>query len=138
MDDIKIGQEMYDKALAFINHRYPTGWGGCAIMYTKEGEYLTSVYLESPNASAELCMETGAMCEAQKFNLHITHSLCMSRQNENERPAILTACGICQERLYYWGKDVKVAVTNPNNKIIFKTLEELSPFYWANAFKEEK
>ena len=28
MDDIKIGQEMYDKALAFINHRYPTGWGG--------------------------------------------------------------------------------------------------------------
>ena len=137
MDDIKIGQEMYDKAVAFINNRYPTGWGGCAIMYTKEGEYLISVYLESPNASAELCMETGAMCEAQKFNLHITHSLCISRHNENERPAILTACGIWQERLYYWGKDVKVAVTNPNNEIIFKTLEELSPFYWANAFKEE-
>lgn len=90
MDDIKIGQEMYDKALDFINNRYPTGWGGCAIMYTKEEEYL------------------------------------------------LTACGICQERLHYWGKDVKVAVTNPNNEIIFKTLEELSPFYWANAFNEEK
>ena len=138
MDDIKIGQGMYDKAVAFINNRYPTGWGGCAIMYTKEGEYLISVYLESPNASAELCMETGAMCEAQKFNLHITHSLCISRQNENEMPDILTACGICQERLHYWGKDVKVAVTNPNNEIIFKTLEELSPFYWTNAFREEK
>ena len=138
MEDKKIGKEMYDKALAFINHGYPTGWGGCAVMYTKEGEYLISVYLESPNASAELCMETGAMCEVQKFNLHITHSLCISRQNENESPVILTACGICQERLSYWGKDVKVAVTNPNNEIIFKTLEEINPFYWLNAFKMEE
>ena len=138
MDDKTIGKEMYEKALNFINHRYPTGWGGCAVMYTKEGEYLISVYLESPNASAELCMETGTMCEAQKLNLHITHSLCISRQSENESPVILTACGICQERLNYWGKDVKVAVTNPNNEIIFKTLEELNPFYWINAFKTEE
>lgn len=138
MNDKKIGRIMYEKALAFINCRYPVGWGGCAIMYTKEGEYLISVYLESPNASAELCMETGAMCEAQKLNLHITHSLCIARNNENENPVILTACGICQERLYYWGKDVRVAVTNINNEISFKSLEELAPHYWADAFKLKK
>lgn len=138
MDDNKIGKEMYKRAIEFLNFRYPTGWGGCAVMYTQEGEYLISVYFESPNASAELCMEAGAMCEAQKFNLHITHSLCLSRENEYQTPVILTACGICQERLAYWGGSVKIAVTNINNEIMFKSLEELNPFYWKNAFTEEE
>lgn len=135
MTDKEIGKIMYEKALDFIKKRYPTGWGGCAIMRTEDEQYLISVYLESPNDAANLCMETGAMCEAQKYNLKITHSLCMSRKSENEALAILTACGICQERLMYWGGDVKVAISNPDNKIVFKTLKELSPFYWKNAFK---
>lgn len=86
--------------------------------------------------AAGVCMETGAMCEAQKYNLKVTHSLCISRENEKEAPKILTACGICQERLWYWGNQVKVAVTNADNKIIFKSLKELSDFYWGEAFEE--
>ena len=135
-NDKEIGQQLYNKGVQFINQKYPTGWGGCAVMYTKEKEILLSVYLEAPNAAAELCMETGAICEAQKLDLHITHSLCLSRENENSPLRILTACGICQERLRYWGENVKVAVTNPNNDIIFKTLNELSPYHWKNAFKQ--
>ena len=138
MTDFELGRQMYEKALAFINLRYPTGWGGCAVMYTEEGRFLTSVYLESYHGAAGLCMETGAMCEAQKYNLKITHSLCMSRGSERENPVILTACGICQERLRYWGGDVKVAVSNPENRIIFRTLAELNPNYWGDAFEGEK
>lgn len=134
MTEYEIGNKMYETALEFINKRFPKGWGGCGVLYTDEGELLISVALESYNSSAGLCMETGAMCEAQKYNLKVTHSLCVSRDNENEKVKILTACGICQERLMYWGKDVKVAITNRENKIIFKSLEELSPAYWGDAF----
>lgn len=137
MNDKELGKLMYDKAVEFIDKRFPTDWGGCAIMYTEDEQFLISVALESFNAGACLCMETGAMCEAQKYNLKITHSLCLSRDNENESPIILSACGICQERLRYWGEDVKVAISNPENKIIFKTLKELDPCYWGDAFNDK-
>lgn len=132
-----IGQEMYRAGLAFLDQRYPKGWGGCAVLHTEDGQNLISVYLESFNGSAGLCMETGAMCEAQKYNLRVTHSLCMARESEADQPVILTACGICQERLRYWGRDVQVAVTNPENRLLFKTLAELSPCYWGDAYPDE-
>lgn len=133
MTDTDLGKIMIEKAREFIDKRYPNGWGGCAVMYTQEGEFLLSVYLDSPNSAAELCMETGAMCEAQKYNYTITHSLCVSRENEKEELKILTPCGICQERLRYWGSGVKVAVSNPQNAIIFKSLNEISIHYWREA-----
>lgn len=138
MNDNEIGRQMYERAAEFVNRRFPSGWGGCAVAYTQEGQYLISVALECFNSGAGLCMETGAMCQAQKLDLRITHSLCISRQDADEEFKILTACGICQERLRYWGENVKVAVTNPENKIIFKTLAELSPCYWGEAFPKEE
>ena len=132
MTDTDLGKIMLEKAREFIDKRYPKGWGGCAVMYTQEGEFLISVYLDSHNSAAELCMETGAMCEAQKYEYTITHSLCVSRENENGELKILTPCGICQERLRYWG-GVKVAVSNPQNTIIFKSLDEISTHYWREA-----
>ncbi len=128
-----MGKAMLEKAREFIDMRYPVGWGGCAVMYTKEGEFLISVYLDAPNSAAELCMETGAMCEAQKYDYNITHSLCISRDSEKDNLTILTPCGICQERLRFWGKDVKVAVSNSDNKIIFKTLNDISLHYWRDS-----
>lgn len=138
MTDREIGLQMYQKATDFVNKRFPKGWGGCAVAYTEDGQFLISVALESFNGGAGLCMETGAMCEAQKHNLRITHSLCVSRDGEQDEFKILTACGICQERFRYWGDGVKIAVTNPQNKVIFKTLGELAPHYWGFAFPEEQ
>ena len=60
MSDTDLGKIMLEKAREFIDKRYPKGWGGCAVMYTQEGEFLISVYLDSHNSAAELCMETGA------------------------------------------------------------------------------
>lgn len=88
--------------------------------------------------AVRLCMETGAMLEAQKENLNITHSMCLTRNSEKEQPVILTACGTCLERLFYWGRDVKVAVTNPENTIQFHTLNELQPWHWSSAFAENR
>ena len=133
MTDIQLGKIMLEKAKNFINHRYPKDWGGCAVMYTQEGEFLISVYFDSHNSAAELCMETGAMCEAQKYNYTITHSLCVSRENEKEELKILTPCGICQERLRYWGSNVKVAVSNSKNVVVFKPLNEIGLHYWREA-----
>lgn len=138
MNEQELGNKMYETALEFMNKRFPKDWGGCAVLYTENGQFLVSVALESYNASACLCMETGAMCEAQKYNLKVTHSLCISRDHENEEPLILTACGICQERLRYWGKDVKVAITNKENEVKFKSLAELSPAYWGDAFPDDE
>lgn len=138
MTDYEIGLQMYQKATEFVNNRFPKGWGGCAVVYTEDGQFLISVALESFNGGAGLCMETGVMCEAQKFNLRITHSLCISRDSEQDDFKILTTCGICQERFRYWGDGVKIAVTNPKNELIFKTLRELSPHYWGFAFPQEE
>ena len=101
MNDREIGHQMYQMATDFVRKRFPTGWGGCAVLFTEDKQFLISVALESFNAGAGLCMETGAMCEAQKFNLRVTHSLCVSRDSERDAFKILTACGICQERLRY-------------------------------------
>ncbi len=129
---MNIEQDMLTVATDFLNQRYGSSAGGVAVLRTSNGQYLTSVWPSVHNSAAELCAETGAICEAHKLNCEITHSLCICRQNDYEDWRILTPCGICQERLFWWGKDVKCAITNPENKVIFKTLAELQPHYWLD------
>ncbi|WP_226577819.1 cytidine deaminase [Halobacillus litoralis] len=132
-------QKLYQAAKELLEERYPTGCGGAAAMYTNEDEILTSVAPEVINASTELCIETGAILEAHKLNTKITHSICIVRDNENEEIKVLTPCGVCQERLIYWGKDVKVAVTSNDEKpLLFKTLKEVQPYHWSEAYKNEE
>lgn len=50
----------------------------------------------------------------------VTHSICVAREDENAEFMILSPCDVCQERLFYWGGDVKAAVTNPDSKIELK------------------
>lgn len=131
-----IEQKLYNAAADLIKERYPSGWGGAAAMYTENGQVLTSVAPEVLNASTELCMETGAILEAHKLNTKVTHSICVAREDETAEFLILTPCGVCQERLFYWGEDVKAAVTNVDNELEFKTLKELQPFHWYKAYKD--
>jgi cytidine deaminase len=136
---VNIEQKLYQAAKELLDKRYPTGWGGAAAMYTSEDKILTSVAPEVINASTELCIETGAILEAHKFNTKITHSICVVRDNENEEVKVLTPCGVCQERLIYWGRDVKVAVSsNDEEQLHFKTLEEVQPYHWSMAYKDEE
>lgn len=38
MDDKKLALQMWEKALDFLDKRFPRDWGGCAVMYTEEGK----------------------------------------------------------------------------------------------------
>ena len=129
-----VEETMYNKAAEFIKKRYPTGWGGAAVIHTADDRYLISVAPEVFNASAELCIETGAICEAHKYNAKVTHCLCLVRDNETAPFKVLTPCGICQERLRYWGEDLLVAVTSDDSAVRFVRLGELMPYYWGRAY----
>ena len=83
MRNPEIEKKMYELAVELIEKRYPTGWGGAAVIHTNKGHYFTSVAIETANASAELCIEVGAMCEAHKYNEKVTHCLCVTREDEN-------------------------------------------------------
>lgn len=60
--------------------------------------------------------------------------MCLIRDNENSPYRVLSPCGICQERLRYWGEDVQVAVTTKEEKIRFVELRELQPYHWTKAY----
>ncbi|MBE5803641.1 MAG: cytidine deaminase [Clostridiales bacterium] len=133
-----IEQEMYRQAVALIERRYPTGWGGAGVVHTASDHYYTSVSIDTANASAILCIETGAMLEAHKYNEKVTHCLCLIRDDEHAPFRVLSPCGICQERLRYWGEDVQVAVTTPDTQLTFVELKELQPYHWTKAYPTEE
>ncbi len=133
-----IEQHLYELAAALIEKRYPTGWGGAAAVHTASGNDYLSIALSTPNAGAELCIETGAMCEAHKFGERITHCICVVREDENAPFRVLSPCGICQERLLYWGKRVRVGVTTKDNTLKYVALSELNPYHWTDAYSPEE
>ncbi|SFK33660.1 cytidine deaminase [Halobacillus dabanensis] len=135
-----IEQKLYQAATELIEERYPDGWGGAAAMHTSDGHILTSVAPEVINASTELCIETGAILEAHKLNTRITYSICVVREDENDPFKILSPCGVCQERLFYWGGDVKVGISSlhGDGSLIFKTLDEVQPYHWSYSYKNEE
>lgn len=132
---MNIEQQLFEAAKELIETRYPNGWGGAAAIATDDGRILTSVAPEVVNASTELCIETGAILEAHKLNCRITHTICVVRDDEQAPFKILSPCGVCQERLFYFGSDVKAAVTNPEQAIVFKAIHELQPYHWLKAYQ---
>lgn len=134
MREPEIEQEMYRQAVALIETRYPTGWGGTGVVHTAQGHYFTSVCMENANASAVLCIETGAMLEAHKYNEKVTHCLCLVREDETSPFQVLSPCGICQERLRYWGEGVQVAFTTEDAVLKFVPLKVLQPYHWSRAY----
>jgi len=134
---MKLDQQLVDAAISLLETRFPAADGIAAAMYTADGTLLTSVYFEPAWGGGGLCAETGAICEAQKLNQKITASVCVSRLSGDGPVVILTPCGICQERLFHWGAEVEVATPDPQDptKWVAKTLKEVQPYYWVNAFK---
>ena len=84
---MNIEQTLYDTAVDFIKNRYPTGWGGAAAIHTVDDRILISVAPEALNAGVELCIETGAICEAHKWNtqVHIAFALFGMMNTANSR-----------------------------------------------------
>ncbi len=137
MRNLEIEREMFERAVELIRRRYPTGWGGAGVVHTAAGHFFTSVSIDTANASAVLCIETGAMLEAHKYNERVTHCLCVVRESESAPFRVLSPCGICQERLRYWGETVQVGVTAGENALLFVPLKQLQPYHWTNAYPPE-
>ena len=138
MRDLRIENRMSALATELIRRRYPKGWGGAALVHTAQGHDFTSVALESANSSVLLCIEVGAMCEAHKCNERVTHCLCVVRDDESAPFKTLTPCGVCQERLRYWGTDVQVGVSTRDNSLLFVPLRVLQPHHWSAAYPLEE
>lgn len=133
VDEMSIEKKMFDIAVELINKRYPKGWGGAGVIRTEDDMYFTSIWLDTINDSVSICIETGAMCEAYKHDTRVTHSLCVVRNDENSKYEILSPCGVCQERLRFWGDKVMVGVTTPDNSLKFVPLSELQPYHWTTS-----
>ncbi len=138
MRENEVESEMLRLAEELIEKRYPTGWGGAGVVHTENGSYFTSVAIETANASAVLCIETGAILEVHKYKERVTHCVCVVRDDENSPYKILSPCGICQERLRFWGDDVRVGVTTEDGEPLFVELKELSPYHWTKAYPKEE
>lgn len=128
-----IEKKMYDMAVELIKKRYPVGWGGACVIRSDKDNYFTSVAIDVCNSSADLCIETGAICEAHKFQEKVTHCICVVRDNENSKFKVLSPCGLCQERLRFWGGEVLVGVTGKDR---FIKLDELQPYHWTKAYTD--
>lgn len=135
---MKLDQALVDAAIDLLEQRFPTAGGIAAALYTDDGQILTSVVFEPEWGGGGLCAETGAICEAVKLDKRITASACVSRLSGDSPILILTPCGICQERLFHWGESVEVATPAAQDarRWVAKTLGEVQPYYWVNAFKE--
>ena len=135
---MRLDQRLVDAAIHQALERFPDGYAGAAALYTDDGRVLTSVCFDSPNECANLCHETGAICESNRLGLKVTACVCVSRSSPEEPFVILTPCGICQERLAHWGQDVEVAVPDPEDSTRWKamTLRQVQPYYWRNAVQE--
>lgn len=138
MNENEIQKELYRQALELIEKRYPNSRGGAAAAYTAEGRFLTSVPIDTIDTNVELCCETGVICEAAKYNLKITHCICVIRDSADTDYMILSPCGVCQERLRYYGVNIKVGVTTKDHTLKFVSLDELQPFHWTTAFSDIK
>jgi cytidine deaminase len=133
---VRLDQGLVDAARELLERRFPGEEGIAAAMYTDDGDVLTSVFFEPEWGSGMLCAETGSICEAEKLNKRVTASVCVSRLSGDDPVLILTPCGICQERLFHWGENLEVAVPDPSDPTRWtaKTLKEVQPYYWVNAF----
>ncbi len=132
-----VTQQLVDAAISQALERFPRGDAGGAALLVDSGEILTSVCFESLNDSTHLCHEVGAICEAFRRNLTVVASVCVSRRSDDAAFVVLTACGVCQERLSNWGRDVHVGVPHPDDrsKWVSRSLREIQPYYWRDVFE---
>ena len=126
---------LYNAAVKIAEQRWPMGQAIAAAAITDKGTVLTSVWVDAACDAACLCAETGTIAEAHKLNEKIVEIICVSREMENEPFIILPACGICQERLAFFGPDLLIAVSKENEQtILTKTLKQLRPHYWRKDY----
>lgn len=130
---------LVQSAIDFASSRILVGDIVAAAARTKSGLILTGVWCDARVDSATLCAETGPICQAHAMDDPITASICIARDLPSVSYRVLPACGVCQERLAFWGLDVLIAVPGKKYGGIcdFLPLRELRPYYWDEVRAEK-
>lgn len=131
-DSMQNHELLVQSALDFASSRIPVGDIIVAAARTKSGRVLTGVWCDARVDSATLCAETGPICQAHAMDDPIAASICIARDFTGVLYRVLPACGVCQERLAFWGLDVLIAIpgTKYGGICDFLPLRELRPYYW--------
>jgi cytidine deaminase len=131
-----IDQAFVDAVITFAAERFPAGEAIAGAVKTESGKVLLSVYVQAAVDTAHLCAETGAICEAHKLGERVVGTICVYRESPEHPFRIVPPCGICQERLAYWGLDISVAVPGqrPGELWSSTTLRDLHPYDWSRVF----
>ena len=133
-------KKLIEETIKFLKSRFDDKEEDVVVAgaYTETGEILFGVATEAHVNSACLCAETGPICEAQRQNIRLTASVCIIRETPNSELKFLTPCGICQERLLYFGNSLTVIIPeNDPTQWTIKTLKELQPNHWYNVFEKK-
>lgn len=74
-----------------------------------------------------------AICEAHKLGEAVIACVCVSREDADSTFVILPPCGICCERLAFWGGEVEVGVPRDDDPTgwVAKRLRQVFPHYWS-------
>ncbi|TLW93119.1 cytidine deaminase [Saccharomonospora piscinae] len=135
-----LGTRLVAAAADLVDSRFPgRDWAGAAAMALDDGTLLTSTAPEVVNPAVELCHEVGALCEAYRIGRPVVASVCVVRADQGRGFWVLSPCGVCQERLRFYGPGVEVAVPEANDPALWRmvTLGELQSHWWATVFDGE-
>lgn len=128
--------KLFDTVSKTIDKHYPKGCGGAAGVLLENGDILTSISPEFPNTASSVCMELGSYIQAATLGQKITHTLCLVRENEHDSLTVLTPCGICQERLNFWGNTIQCGIgILKNGEVQYMPLADLQPFHWSRVYQ---
>lgn len=126
---MKVDQKLYDAARKLLDEHPDQAVSAC---YTEDGEILTGVSTDAHHLQVGLCAETGPVCEAQKLKKKIAASICLSNSSKLNRLVINPPCGVCQERLFWFGENVHVAIPEKEDPTQWQSvpLKQVQPHWW--------
>lgn len=129
---MQVDQNLYDAARKLLDEHLDQAVCAC---YNEDGQILTGVSTDSHHYQVGLCAETGPICEAQKAKIKIVASICLSMEAKINKVYILSPCGICQERLFWFGDNVQVAVPQKEDPTKWESLplKEVQPHWWYSV-----
>lgn len=130
-------QALFDAAATLAERRAAgTDEGVAAAALASDGAMLTGVWVDAMVDAACLCAETGPICEAHRQGVRLTASICVRWTPDGT--TTLAACGICQERLAIFGRDVLVGVADDSARgYRFVPLGDLRPSPWWDVIPSD-
>ena len=62
------------------------------------------------------------------------HLFCVARGDTDAPLKTVSPCGVCQERLWFWGDEVRVAVPSEDGQLVFERLKDVQSHHCSRAY----